>query len=119
LAESLASGCIPALVLPEVLHGQYIYDERNEGRLKWGVETLQPLIIPLKQSHSPSMLPNRELAHKLSYLRDDELEKMSRAGSQTARELFTTRTRVEGIWSALERWEDGGRGYLVSQVRQR
>jgi hypothetical protein len=35
-------------------------------------------------------------------------------GIGVAKELFTSRKRFKGVWSALVRFEEGGRGYLVS-----
>lgn len=94
MAQAMLSGCLVAAVPPDVEYG-----------------TLTHLILPL--SKSDDTLPATQIDAELSRLTDAELEKRLLRAFIFARQALVGPTRLSQIFSIIDRWEQGARGYLV------
>lgn len=96
IAQAMLSGCLVAAVPPDVEYG-----------------TLSHLILPLKKSDE--LLPAAQIEEAMGNLSDGELKKKLLRSFIFARQAFVGPARINEIFSIIERWEEGARGYIVSR----
>jgi hypothetical protein len=94
MAEAMLSGCLVAAAPPDVEYG-----------------TLAHLILPLAKSDET--LPVAQIEAALGRLAPGEFEKKLLRAFIFARQALVGPTRLAQVFSILDRWEHGARGYLV------
>ncbi|BEJ13233.1 hypothetical protein CspHIS471_0304070 [Cutaneotrichosporon sp. HIS471] len=94
MARAMLSGCIVAAAPPDVEYG-----------------TISHLILPL--SKSDDALPASNIEAALSNLSNAELDKRVLRAFIFARRALVGPMRLSQIFSILDRWEQGARGYIV------
>ncbi|OCF75331.1 hypothetical protein I204_04186 [Kwoniella mangroviensis CBS 8886] len=97
IAKAMLSGCIVATVPPQTHH-----------------DAFSSLILPLATPSSVSILPDlpvdnlNQLLHKYT---NSQLQRLALKAFISARNRLVPPSRLKGVESAVQIWEDGGRGY--------
>ena len=86
------------------------------------VEALSQVVLALSRpkqmnnGNDPTPLPVQALRNLLADTSTSELKYKALHGFILARQQHSPHSHVRGVFGALKRWQEGGRGYLVSLV---
>jgi hypothetical protein len=97
MVQAMLSGCLVASVIPEVDH-----------------ISLAGLLLPLEASDEA--VPATQIEAGLRNMTDKELKQKVLAAFIYARRHFVPDAVVDDVLEIVDKWDAGGRGYLVSTI---
>lgn len=118
MAEAMLSGCVVAMVAPQIHHGLSIRSCASipADRIP---DALSPLVLTLpKPEFGQTSLPAQALEEVMAATSDAELKSKALRAFIVARQMLTPAKRVKNVESLVELWQDGGRGYNVSLLSE-